>query len=167
MSSSSSTPEVVADAGPIIALARLDLLAIPGSIFGKACATDIVLDECLANPRHAEHRAISTALETGQLLRINWLRSAESSMWNLDRGEASTIELAASQQATVLVDDLAARRMARAIGLKVIGTCGLLLEARRRNLIMAVRPQIEKLARSGYYLSDSLIRTVCRLAGEP
>lgn len=167
MSSSSSTREVVADAGPIIALARLDLLAIPISIFSKVSVTDIVMDECLANPRQAEDRAIRAALENGRLLRINWLKSPESSMWNLDHGEVSTIDLAANTQAVVLVDDLAARRMAQAIGLNVIGTCGLLLEAKRRNLIGAVRPPIEKLSKSGYYLSGSLIQTVCRFAGEP
>lgn len=166
MSSSSSNPEVVADAGPIIALARLDLLAIPGSIFGKVLVTEIVMDECFANPIHVEHRAIRIALDNGQLLRIDWLESPQPSMWNLDRGEASTIDLAATRQATVLVDDLAARRTAQAIGLNVIGTCGLLLEARRRNLIEAIRPPIEKLAQSGYYLGESLIETVCRLAAE-
>lgn len=167
MSSSSSTPEVVVDAGPIIALARLDLLAIPGAIFGKVLATSIVMDECLARPRHAEARAIQKALDRGQLLLIEWHESLQSSMWNLDLGEASTIDLAATLQATVLVDDLAARRAARKIGLNVIGTCGLLLEARRRNLIEAIRPPIETLSKSGYYLSESLIETVCRLAGEP
>lgn len=137
MSSSSSNPEVVADAGPIIALARLDLLAIPGSILGNVSVTDIVMGECLSNPQHVEHRAIRMALDNGQLLRIDWLDSRQPLMWNLDRGEASTIDLAATTQATVLVDDLAARRIARAIGLNVIGTCGLLLEARRRNFDVA------------------------------
>jgi predicted nucleic acid-binding protein len=166
MSSSRSTTEVVADASPIIALARLDLLSLPKSIYGCALATETVMDECLAKPRHAEHRAIRTALERGQLMRVNWPKPPEPSMWNLDRGEASTIDLAASQRATILVDDLAARRVAKTIGLKVIGTCGLLLEARRRELIMAVRPQLEKLTDSGYYLHESLIETVCLMAGE-
>ena len=166
MSSSNSRHEVVIDAGPIIALARLDLLGLPAFLFRGALATGVVVDECLANPRHPEHLAIRTALEKKQLSRVDWMKPTAMTMWNLDRGEASTIDLAASQGANVLVDDLAARRVAKSMGLNTIGTCGLLLEARHRELILAVRPLLDELARSGYYLSESLIETVCRLAGE-
>jgi predicted nucleic acid-binding protein len=167
MSSSISTREVVVDAGPVIALARLDLLAIPGSIFGKVLVTEVVMEGCLANPEHPEHHAIRLALENGRFERIDWLKSPQPSMWNLDPGEASTIDLAASKHAGVLVDELAARRVARAVGLNVIGTCGLLLQAKRRDLVAEVRPLVEELSDSGYYLSESLIEAVCRLAGEP
>lgn len=166
MSSSSSAREVVVDAGPVIALARLDLLAIPGSIFGKVLVTHIVMQECLVNNDHDENDAIRLALESGLLEPVHWLQPAQASMWNLDPGEASAIDLAASRQAFVVVDDRAARRVAQAVGLNVIGTCGLLLEARRRSLVAEVRPLVEKLSESGYYLSRSLIETVCRLAGE-
>lgn len=166
MSSSSSAREVVVDAGPVIALARLDLLAIPDSVFGKALITQVVLQECLANQAHDENHAIRLALETQLLEPVHWLQPAPASMWSLDPGEASAINLAARRKAFVLVDDLAARRVARDVGLKVVGTCGLLLEARRLNLVAEVRPLVEKLSESGYYLSRSLIETVCRLAGE-
>jgi predicted nucleic acid-binding protein len=53
------------------------------------------------------------------------------------------------------------------VGLNVIGTCGLLLQAKRRDLVAEVRPLVEELSDSGYYLSESLIEAVCRLAGEP
>lgn len=166
MSSSSSGHELVVDAGPIIALARLDLLAVPASIFGRVLVTEIVMRECLARPEYAEYHAIRLALESALLEPVDWYPSPQSSTWNLDPGEASAIELAAFSQAVVLVDDLAARRIARARELKVIGTCGLLLEARRRSLVPAVRPLVERLSESGYYLSQKLIETVCRLAGE-
>lgn len=166
MSSNSLGHEVIVDAGPIIALARLDLLSLLDSLFDKASITSVVANECLANPDHHEHDTIRTALQGGQLRCVEWTRLPASSMWNLDPGEASTIALAKSSQATVLVDDLAARRMAGIIGVKVIGTCGLLLVAKRHGLVKAVRPQVEKLALSGYYLSQSLIETVCLLAEE-
>lgn len=166
MSSSNSSREVVADAGPIIALARLDLLALPARIFDRACVTNIVADECMVNPQHPEHCAIRKALEAGHLQRVEWSQLPAPAMWNLDPGEASTIALAEASSATVLVDDRAARRASRSIGLSVIGTCGLLLVARRRGLIEAVRPLLETLTESGYYLSRPLIESICRLAGE-
>lgn len=54
MNSGSSDREVVADAGPIIALARLDMLALPAAIFKRALVTSIVVEECLAKPSDPE-----------------------------------------------------------------------------------------------------------------
>lgn len=167
MSSNNSNRELVADAGPIIALARLDLLALPGRFFDRALVTDIVAEECLTNPAHPEYEPIRMALDAGQLHRADWLPTQAHGMWNLDRGEASTMSLATNLPATVLVDDRAARRFARAMDLKIVGTCGLLLAAKRRGFIDAVRPLLETLAESGYYLSRELIESVCRLAREP
>lgn len=167
MSLIGSAREVVVDAGPVIALARLDLPALPDLIFGKVLVTQVVMEECLACNDHDEHHAIRRALESGLLESVYWHTPAQASMWSLDPGEASAIDLAASRQAFILVDDLAARRIAQDLGLNVVGTCGLLLEAKRVNLVAEVRPLVEKLSESGYYLSRSLIETVCRLAGEP
>lgn len=167
MSSSNSNRDLVADAGPIIALARLELLGLPGRMYDRVMVTDIVAEECLTNPHYPEHEPIRMALNIGQLQCIDWSQPPALAMWNLDRGEASTVALAADLKATVLVDDRAARHVARALRIKIIGTCGLILAARQRGLIDAVRPMLETLAESGYYLSRELIESVCELAGEP
>ena len=54
-----------------------------------------------------------------------------------------------------IVDDLAARRCAAALGIPVRGTLGLVLTAKQRGVIPAARPILERLRGSGMYLRPS------------
>jgi predicted nucleic acid-binding protein len=53
----------------------------------------------------------------------------------LHEGEAEALAMAASSDAVLLADDKEARRIARALGVKCLGTAGVLLEARLRGHI--------------------------------
>ena len=166
MSSGPSDDEVVIDAGPLIALARLDALELAARVFFKAAVTQTVAKECLADPSHAEFQPIRSAISAGFLEVVDDHQLHPIGLWNLDPGEASVIVLAQERRAGVLLDDRAARRAAKDAGLPVIGTCGLLLLAKRKGLIQAVSPLLHQLVDSGYYLDRSLMRRVCELAGE-
>jgi len=87
----------------------------------------------------------------------------------LDRGEAFVLALAlipGAQGTQVVVDDLAARRCAAALGLELRGTISFLLVAKAEGRIPAIRPLLELLQRSGMRLSATLFRHVLDLAGE-
>jgi predicted nucleic acid-binding protein len=89
--------------------------------------------------------------------------------FRLDRGESAVIAFALlpSDQATVVVlDDLAARRCATALGLKVCGSLTFLLIAKAEGRIPLVGPLIEELRRGGMRLSADLVRHVLESAGE-
>jgi predicted nucleic acid-binding protein len=49
-----SAPLLVADSGPLIALARLDLLELPSRLFSEALVTATVWDEVSREPRPAD-----------------------------------------------------------------------------------------------------------------
>jgi predicted nucleic acid-binding protein len=66
----------------------------------------------------------------------------------------------------IILDDLAGRRTAKALGLAVIGSAGLLLEARRRERIEAVQPELDAMIDSGLYLSTGLYDEILVAAGE-
>ena len=66
-----SVPLLVADSGPLIALARLDLLAIPSRIFLEAWVTATVWDEVTRSPRRAELDALVAARAAGQIGRAH------------------------------------------------------------------------------------------------
>jgi len=48
----------------------------------------------------------------------------------------------------------------------VIGSAGLLLNAKERGPIPAVAPTLERWRRSGYFLSETLVKAVLEQAGE-
>ena len=88
--------------------------------------------------------------------------SLASRRWRIGR-----VGLAQSHPgAEAVIDDLAARKCAAAIGVPVRGTLGIVLAAKRRNLIPLARPLVERLLQSGMYLSDSLMNGALALVGE-
>jgi predicted nucleic acid-binding protein len=84
----------------------------------------------------------------------------------LDAGECAAIGCALHHRAALLVDDLAARRQASAMGLHVIGTLGVLVLAKRRGLIPLVAPVVHDMRAGGHYLSDAALMAVLQAAGE-
>lgn len=154
----------MADASPLIALARLGLLELLPKLFGKVLVPQAVLDECLASARHLDGPPIREALAK------EWLSPADEAVslpaWNLGAGETSAIAVAQLREAGVIMDDQAGRRVAGQLGIDVIGTAGILILAKRGNLVERVAPLLDALTGSGYFLGDHLKERVLQLAGE-
>ncbi len=60
----------------------------------------------------------------------------------------------------------AVRRKLTQLGLQKIGTVGILLKAKQVGLLSAIRPELEKLHRRGFSLSQSVIDAVLQQAKE-
>ena len=154
---------VVSDAGPLIALGRLDLLAVLPALFNQVKVPHEVLDECTARREQDDTRRILAAVQSG------WLLPCEAKLiaaTGLDRGERAAIGLALELGARLLADDRAARAYAQASGLIVIGTLGILVQARQRGHVDAIAPLIERLRASGQRLSHAAVAEALALAGE-
>jgi hypothetical protein len=86
---------------------------------------------------------------------------------SLGAGERDAIGLSLEIAATLLlVDDKAARRLARSLQLPTIGTLGLLLSAKRRGLLPTVRPHLDALQSASFYLTPDLYARVLADADE-
>lgn len=66
----------------------------------------------------------------------------------------------------VIIDDNAAKKTARFLGLKVIGTLGILILAKREGHLKAVKPVMEALARDGLFIVEEVRQYVLEAAGE-
>lgn len=55
---------------------------------------------------------------------------------------------------------------ARALGLQVTGVLGVLVEAKYRGVVSSVRPILAAVSGEGFWLSESLRRTVLDAVGE-
>lgn len=85
---------------------------------------------------------------------------------HLDRGEQTALEYALVEQATVLIDERLGRLAAKAHQLNMIGAPGVLLLAKRKGLLPALKPTLRELIASGYFLSDALVAQILGLANE-
>lgn len=87
--------------------------------------------------------------------------------WDLGAGEASVLaHCLAAPGATAVLDDLAARRCAAALGVPVRGCVGLVLRAKRLGQVRLARPELELLRDAGLFLSDRVLQEALSLVGE-
>jgi predicted nucleic acid-binding protein len=85
----------------------------------------------------------------------------------LGPGEREAVSLAVEVNAgAIILDDELARRLARELGLPVIGTAGILLVAKERGLIGNVRSHLDALLARRFFLSTQVYELVLRKAGE-
>jgi predicted nucleic acid-binding protein len=85
----------------------------------------------------------------------------------LDTGEAEAIALALEiGSPLVLLDETAARKIALTRGLQVTGAIGVLLRAKSKGLLRAVKPSIDLMLSRGVQLSSDLVDSVLRGTGE-
>lgn len=80
--------------------------------------------------------------------------------------EAIALALELGWNEPILLDDLAARRVAERQGLLVTGCGGVLVLAKDHGLIPSVAPLLDLLRASGLYLSESTYRRILATAGE-
>ncbi len=111
--------------------------------------------------------------ELAAAFRTRWLRQLRSepagpAFPGLGAGEASTLRaaIALGDRATVILDDFAARREARLLGVEFIGTAGVIVEAKRTGLIERATPAFERLTQEGFHLSEELIHAILAELGE-
>jgi len=85
----------------------------------------------------------------------------------LDSGESEAIALALEYpEILIVLDDLSARKVGLQLNLKVIGTVGLLLRAKRQGLITEIKPFLKALNQANFRISEALVQKALRLSGE-
>ncbi|HEX8426327.1 DUF3368 domain-containing protein [Hymenobacter sp.] len=86
---------------------------------------------------------------------------------SIDIGEASAIALALeTPDCVVVLDDRRGRRAANRLHLRTTGTLGLLVAAKQRGLVPAVRPLVALLLAGGMRLAPEVEASIYTLAGE-
>ena len=124
-----------------------------------------VWEELTAAPSRPGAEAISEA----PWIEVRSVRQTPANLLALlDRGEAEVIALAEELEADeVLIDERAARAIAITRGLRVIGAAGLLVRAKDRHLVPAVRPLLTRMQEAGVWYSQSFFESLMEQLGEP
>lgn len=86
----------------------------------------------------------------------------------VDDGEAEAIALALELDDDVItvLDDQKARRLAKRLGLHLMGTVGVLLRAKQQGAIAQIKPILAALLQADFRISDAIVRKALELAGE-
>ena len=86
---------------------------------------------------------------------------------DLGPGELAAMSTALEHpQRIALLDDMLARRVAKAADIRVWGTLRILLESKNTGHISRVAPHVDRLSEAGMWISNDIRRRVLRLADE-
>jgi uncharacterized protein len=158
---------VVADSGPLIALASIEQFDLLRLLFSKISIPKAVREEVIATQEKlpgAEEVANATWI---QVLDIRDTTAVQILRDRLDIGESQAIVLSIELRADLLViDEARGRRVADAHGLNKTGTLGILVMAKRLGLIRSVVPLLDDLLIKGFRMSVELYNTIKKISGE-
>lgn len=149
---------VISNSSPLIALEQIGLLHVLAELFKEVWVPAAVVDEVPP----------TVSLPSWILCQpLQQPMAAAVLHTSLGLGESEAITLALQEKAgLIILDDRPARRIASALGLKVIGTLGILLAAKRKNLIPAIAPAITALEQHRFHAAPELLKQVLIDAGE-
>ncbi len=158
---------VVSNTSPITNLAIVGQLDLLRQLYRRVVIPPAVRDEMVAGIRLGliPHTDIPAWLETKQVTSRTAVLSLLS---ELDEGEAEAITLAVELGADfLLLDERKGRVVAARLGLQVLGLLGVLVEAKHRGFVHAVKPIMDNLIRkAGFWISDELYQRALLAAGE-
>jgi len=150
---------VISNAGPLIALAKIERFGLLKSILGHLCIPQAVYDEVVVK---GAGRAGSDETEKAfgdwiEVLSVENMAMVRSLLTKLGKGEAEAIALAMETEADlVLLDDGKARTVAKFMGLNVSGTVGVLIQAYRKGLETDLQQVLDELRARGFRIGDDV-----------
>jgi predicted nucleic acid-binding protein len=86
--------------------------------------------------------------------------------WDIGAGESQVLAHCLATNSKAILDDGAARAAAKAHDVNFFGSLGIILQAKKKGIILAARPLIDELVNSGSYLSAAVISEALRKVGE-
>ena len=156
--------KVVSDASPLIALSLIEKLYLLKELWGE-----IIIPEAVYKEVVIQGKGKPGALLAENAIEDKWIKvipvkeknSVKFLMSILDCGEAEAIVLAQEIKADlVILDNREPRLFAHQVGLKVIGTIGVILKAYEKQIIENPLEEIYRLKNYGFYIGDKLLNYI-------
>jgi predicted nucleic acid-binding protein len=159
-------PEVICNTSPLQYLHQLGLLNLLPKLAGQVTVPAAVVAELEAGR--------NSGVNLPDLTGLSWLKICQPAsesvlplVVDLGAGETAVLALALERRdVLVVLDDHLARHVAQVLKIPLTGTLGVLLSAKRANLIPAVAPQLDQLQKLRFRLAPATRTAVLQLAGE-
>lgn len=155
---------VIADSSALVALSVCDGVLLLDQLFGEVKVPQAVYDEVCITGK-PESKPLAAYLQ-GRVCDVLVNIHIEK-MNGLGKGELAAIGLYKQLSADLLlIDDARAKKVAYLNNLEVMGSLGVLLLAKQKGLIVAIKPYINRLRSSDIFISDQLLEKLLTIANE-
>ena len=159
--------KVIVNSTPLIALSNINQLELLKKIYGVVMIPKAVYDEVTAKSDSA-CRQVKAAYDWIQICTIHNTEEKKMYRAKLHDGEVEVMILAqeAPVAELIIIDDNTAKKTAKYLGITVTGTLGILLKAKRLGFIKQIKPLLENLQQSGFYIGKKVLQYVLENANE-
>jgi predicted nucleic acid-binding protein len=160
---------IISDTSPITSLAAIGQLDLLQQLYSTILIPQAVYEELtgagISVPGSLEVQTLNW-LEVHQITNLALVTTLLNKQ--LDRGECEAITLAIELSADLLlIDERRGRTEANRLGLRITGLLGVLVEAKQKGLILAVKPLIDNLISIAQFrVADELYHKILNMLGE-
>ena len=158
---------VIVNSTPLIALSNVGKLEILRKLYEEIYIPQAVFNEVTEKNDKASQN-IQNELSW---IHVESIQNPDKYAMYRAKLHAGEVEVMILAQETpeadlVIIDDNAARKTAKYLGLTVTGTIGVLLKAKMTGLVSEIKPLLNALQASGFYISEQVIKMILQQAGE-
>lgn len=147
---------IISDTSCLILLDKIGELEMLHKLFGSIITTTEIASE-FGQP-------LPSWVEIKQPSDNNYQSIIEASV---DKGEASAIALAIElDDCLLIIDDLKGRKFANQIGLTIIGTIGVIVDAKLAGIIPSVKPILTKIKSTNFRITEELEAIIMKRSDE-
>jgi predicted nucleic acid-binding protein len=160
---------IVADAGPLIALAVGGVLPVCVQMLGGLAVPEAVLLECTADPSAPSAALIAAVCQTTaiDIVPQALLAPLDAAMaQGLGSGELAVLSYAMEHSLLALIDERRARKAALRLQVAVVGSGTLLAQLYQQGLIDSLEPVFAAWHRHGYFVSPAVQAQIVQLANQ-
>ena len=160
-------PRIIVNSTPLIVLSNINHLDILQKLYSDIYIPQAVFDEVTAKNDSACQQIKNN---------LNWIHVCTIKNQSMKRmyqaklhdGEVEVMILAQENKNKdiMIIDDSAAKKTAKFLGLQVTGTLGIILKAKKVNIISNVTSIMDQLIQNGFYITQEVYDFVKNEAGE-
>jgi len=160
--------KVIINASPIISLCKIGLENMIFELFDEIYTTDEVIEE-INKKQGNESVFLNDAISLNKIKKYTVLKKdlINELYGKMHKGELSVIigglELNIDN---VIIDEIAARNFSESLSLSPIGTIGILRIAKRKGMIVEIKPYLNKLKENGFWLSNLIMDSILKMENE-
>lgn len=152
---------IVSDTTPIITLSKIERLDLLQKLFENIMIPRAVYDELTSNSQFQEEAKVIADAEYIKVVEVEDSKAVEllQRATGLDLGESEAIIYTNSYKAgLLLIDEIKGRKVAKQMGISVMGTIGVLMTAYDEKFISShkIKEYIETMKNVGRHISDKL-----------
>lgn len=158
---------VIVNSTPLIVLCNVGKLELLRALYEEITIPEAVFAE-VTKKEDSACQIVKKSLDWIRVEKI--LNPSDKKMYQvkLHDGEVEVMILAQEgvRADLVILDDNAAKKTAKYLGLTVTGTLGILLKAKKAGIILEIAPILKDIKKNGFYVSEDVEQMVLRAAGE-